>query len=152
PSKFQGAPSEDVDREWERFTKHPMLDGRSGRLGVPLSVIKQSPKAADADWVASAVELGEDRYMANLEVFHTAHCLNMLRKMIYPEYYGVYGAAERGHLEHCVETIRQALMCNMGMGLVTFHWVEGLEEPYSDYNTYHQCRDPDAVLDWAVRN
>jgi hypothetical protein len=151
-SKFQGEPNKQVDEAWERFTRHPMLDGRSGRLGVPFSDISRLPKAADEEWLASVVKLDEDKYMANLEVFHTAHCLNMLRKMIYPEYYKPYGAAERGHLEHCVETIRQSLMCNSGTGLVTFHWVRGIEEPYSDYNTYHQCRDPDAVLEWAIAN
>jgi len=33
-----------------------------------------------------------------------------------------------------------------------FHWIEGLDTPYPDYNTYHRCRDPDSVLDWALEN
>lgn len=76
----------------------------------------------------------------------------MLRKTIYPEIFAQDSRAQRSHLEHCIETLRQALMCNSGTGLVTFHWVKGSEEPYPDYDTYHQCRDPELVLDWALRN
>ncbi|KAF2738044.1 hypothetical protein EJ04DRAFT_391514, partial [Polyplosphaeria fusca] len=152
PSKFQGKPSKEVDEEWARFAQHPMMDGRLGRMGVPFSAIARMEKAADADWLASVVKLGDDKYMANLDLFHNAHCLNMLRKMIYPEYYTSYAAAERGHLEHCLETLRQAIFCNSGTGLVTFHWVEGIEDPYPDYNVAHQCRDPESMLHWALEN
>jgi hypothetical protein len=43
-------------------------------------------------------------------------------------------------------------MCNGGTGIAMFHWIEGQEEPYPDYNTFHQCRDPERVLDWALEN
>ena len=48
--------------------------------------------------------------------------------------------------DHCAETLREVLMCNSGVGLIMFHWANGLDEPYPDYNTFHQCRDNDAVL------
>ncbi len=59
---------------------------------------------------------------------------------------------ENHSLDHCIETIREALMCNSGTGLVMFHWIEGLDTPYPDYKTFHQCRDSDAVLNWALEN
>jgi hypothetical protein len=43
-------------------------------------------------------------------------------------------------------------MCNSGTGLVTFHWVSGRAEPHPDYDTLHQCRDPEQILDWALKN
>lgn len=55
-----------------------MLDGRLGRLSVPRHVVEQLDKASDNDWLDSIVKIehdGEERYMANLEVFHNVHCL-----------------------------------------------------------------------------
>ena len=37
-------------------------------------------------------------------------------------------------------------MCNSDLGLITFHWVKDNPTPYPDFNTWHQCRDPEAVL------
>lgn len=33
-----------------------------------------------------------------------------------------------------------------------FHWVKDLAEPYPDFNTWHQCRDSNLILDWALDN
>ncbi len=43
-------------------------------------------------------------------------------------------------------------MCSGGSGLVTFHWVKGLDEPYPDFNTWHTCQNPDSMLHWALEN
>ena len=141
PSIYQQPSVEEAEKQWARFTSHPMLDGTSGRLGVSKSAISRMKKAQhDKAWLDSAVKIGDDKYMVNLDIFHNAHCLNMLRKLLYPDHFSLYVnvVKERGHLEHCVETLRQAIFCNSGMGLVTFHWVKGIEEPYPDYNSYHQ--------------
>lgn len=54
--------------------------------------------------------------------------------------------------DHCIEAIRQSLMCNSGTGLVMFHWVNNVSTPYPDFNTWHQCRNADLILEWAVEN
>ena len=43
-------------------------------------------------------------------------------------------------------------MCNSGTGLVMFHWVNNVSTPYPDFNTWHQCRNTDLILEWAVEN
>ena len=43
-------------------------------------------------------------------------------------------------------------MCNSGTGLVMFHWVNNVSTPYPDFNTWHQCRNADLILEWAVEN
>ncbi|KAJ5798675.1 uncharacterized protein N7503_006180 [Penicillium pulvis] len=162
PSRFIGSPGVDaVDAEWEQFTKNPsqaFLDGRLGTLAVNRATVANLPLASDPEWINSIVRIShgdETRYMATLEMFHHIHCLNMLRKASYPDYFGedkMEAQMMRGHLDHCAETLREVLMCNSGVGLIMFHWVEGLDEPYPDYNTFHQCRDYDAVLNWALDN
>jgi hypothetical protein len=53
--------------------------------------------------------------------------------------------------DHCIESLREVLMCNPHGGeVILFHWMEDSDKPYPDYNTWHQCRDPNAILDWAL--
>jgi len=93
--------------------------------------------------------------MATLEFTHQLHCLNSLRKISYREYYeptDVFFKAHqetiRTHIDHCIEILRQNLMCTADVGLVTYEWVEGFSEPYPDFSTWHKCRNFDKVLDW----
>ncbi|KAE9367279.1 hypothetical protein N431DRAFT_320380, partial [Stipitochalara longipes BDJ] len=80
-------------------------------------------------------------YMATLEIFHQIHCL-----------VSAYPDVMRNHLDHCIEIIRQVLMCNADLGLITFHWVKDNPTPYPDFNTWHTCRDPEAILALAKEN
>ncbi|KAI3319117.1 hypothetical protein HD806DRAFT_510042 [Xylariaceae sp. AK1471] len=50
------------------------------------------------------------------------------------------------HVDHCLEIIRQVLMCNADTGLITFHWIANNPVAYPDFNTWHSCRDPEEVL------
>jgi hypothetical protein len=60
-----------------------MLDGRKGRLSVPRTAVENLDKAVDKQWLDSIVKIkhgDEERYMANLELFHNVHCL--VRKLL----------------------------------------------------------------------
>lgn len=52
-------------------------------------------------------------------------------------------------IDHCVEILRQTLMCYADPQIITFHWVDGWDGPVPDFNTQHSCRDPEAMLKWA---
>jgi hypothetical protein len=53
------------------------------------------------------------------------------------------------HFEHCVDVLRQQLMCTADPGMVTFRWVEGISGPYPEFKTKHVCRDYEALLGWG---
>ncbi|KAK2011971.1 hypothetical protein LZ32DRAFT_320239 [Colletotrichum eremochloae] len=83
--------------------------------------------------------------MGTLEVFHQLHCLDMIRRYTYPEFYPVDKFRTRkefmrDHIEHCIDMLRQALMCFGDTGLVTFHWVEDTRVPVPDFNTAPMSR------------
>lgn len=40
-------------------------------------------------------------------------------------------------------------MCHGDISLVTFNWVAGEHDPFSDFNVNRECRDWDRILDWA---
>jgi hypothetical protein len=56
---------------------------------------------------------------------------------------------EEAHLEHCVDVIRQRLMCTADASIVTFRWVKGLSTPYPNFHTQHMCNDYEGLLRWG---
>ncbi|KAI1291045.1 hypothetical protein F5Y03DRAFT_400990 [Xylaria venustula] len=57
-------------------------------------------------------------YMASLEATHQLHCLDMLRKFSFRDYYADKAAQFADphklltHMDHCTEMLRQVIMCN----------------------------------------
>ena len=44
--------------------------------------------------------------------------------------------------------LRQVLMCNADVGLITFDWVAGFRTPFPNFSTLHKCRDVEKVYEW----
>ena len=105
-------------------------------------------------------------------VNHQLHCVNLVRKATYFDYYQNRTVeftdksdTIRQHLgefspykfsectkrieDHCIDMIRQIVMCNADVGLVGAVWVEGAPGPYPNFNTWHQCRNFDNILQWT---
>ncbi len=45
--------------------------------------------------------------------------------------------------------LRQFVMCHADVGLITHRFVKDYPQPYPDFNTWHQCRNFESVLQWA---
>ncbi|KAL8626496.1 hypothetical protein Q9189_007809 [Teloschistes chrysophthalmus] len=107
-------------------------------------------------------------FLASVEVQHHLHCVlnltptqNFLRKSLFsPAYYhppSPHASLEftdppstiATHQAHCVEMLRQFVMCHADVGIITHRWVEGHPRPYPDFNTWHKCRDFEGVLAWT---
>lgn len=55
------------------------------------------------------------------------------------------------HIDHCVDTIRQYIMCNVDISMVTYGW-DPLERhgiPVPNFVAQHQCVDYDKFSQWA---
>ena len=48
--------------------------------------------------------------------------------------------------------LRQVLECGSDSQLILYHWVQGWPGPVPDFNTWHRCRNPDTILDWAAEH
>lgn len=59
----------------------------------------------------------------------------------------------RIHTTHCLDMIRQVLMCNPDVGVLGQVWWQPETAadpiPFVDFNTRHRCRDYEAVRAWA---
>ena len=99
----------------------------------------------------------EDAYITGLEVYHQLHCLDLLRKQLYPDRYG----ADRGmtpegkreywiHLEHCVDNLRQTIMCYSDISTIPWKFHERVGAEFPDAHTTHVCRDFDRLTEWML--
>lgn len=59
----------------------------------------------------------------------------------------------RVHTTHCLDTLRQALMCSPDIGVFGQVWWQPRGEPdptpFVDFNSKHRCRDFEAIREWA---
>ena len=52
--------------------------------------------------------------------------------------------------DHCIEILRQVLMCNADTGIITYEWVDGSHDPHPNFNTMHRCRNFDKLQSWNL--
>ncbi|KAI0833979.1 hypothetical protein F5Y06DRAFT_307310 [Hypoxylon sp. FL0890] len=146
-------PSPEVDAAWARIATadgvYPMSASDVVRAGKDPDLAVDAP----ASWGFPP----DKTKMMGIEAFHLLHCLNALRKSLittYDYYWGSrYGFAppavfER-HLNHCVDMLRQHLMCHADLEPFTFNWRKGQDKPYADFNIRKTCVDFDYLLEWA---
>ncbi|KAH5003448.1 hypothetical protein HBH70_220500 [Parastagonospora nodorum] len=95
---------------------------------------------------------GEDAYLAAFDSGHQLHCLDILRKETHKDYYFPQGidviAAVRwkNHVGHCLEALRQHLMCHATTELTTFMWVENRRDMQPDFGSKLQCHDYEDII------
>lgn len=142
----------------------PEVDAAWEGLGVNYrSVIVPASEAAASGLKPDQVQINEKYgggYPANVEGLHQLHCLNLLRKSLFYNYdhyhamhMGPFSNSDdvvRYHVSHCLDIIRQQLMCTVDLGVLgQVWWNEEKPEAYVDFNTKHTCRNFDAVRQWA---
>ncbi|KAJ6551767.1 hypothetical protein B0H19DRAFT_1264401 [Mycena capillaripes] len=89
----------------------------------------------------------EANYIVELDVFHNLHCLNMIRKGLHSDYYA--DAMEIDHLDHCIDWIRQALMCAGDTSVVVWQWDPKQNKTTFQGDVAHTCRNFDKLRDWG---
>ena len=55
------------------------------------------------------------------------------------------------HLHHCVDLLRQTLMCNAKLDLNMYEWWELALNPAPNFKVTMKYRNYDAILDWEDR-
>lgn len=150
PSIYRGDPSPEIDAAWDNLENVRVTS-------ITEEEVLKIGKTTDAIKIPSQFGGG---YMASVEVNHQLHCLNFLRKSLVPAYYAPpshHASVEftdqpsmiATHQGHCIEMLRQFVMCHADVGMITHRWVKDYPRPYPDFNTWHQCRNFEDVLQWT---
>lgn len=147
------SPSASVDAAWHEFE----LIRTFPISGADVRALGKDP--ATAVRYPTSYGLGSDAYVAQLDVFHQIHCLNLLRSTAWAEFSRDPAVGKRPysdlhwiHVSHCTEILMQNIMCTGSMDLVTFNWKQTQDLPFADFNVNHQCRDFDAIVKWQEEN
>ncbi|KAH8422004.1 dopa 4 [Colletotrichum scovillei] len=113
PSVLRQRIGKEADKEWHRIGDHvwPLIIGEADvrQLGKDPRVAVKIPED---------LGYGSDAYIAQTEVFHHLHCLDMLRREVsYEHYYEPKegprpgGAQHQAHIGHCFDILAQAIKC-----------------------------------------
>ncbi|KAG6359114.1 hypothetical protein INS49_012634 [Diaporthe citri] len=127
---YQGAPNAENNALWHHLYNKvgiSQIPASSARLEVP----------------SSPVPGHEDQHYIQLDVFHHLHCLNMIRLMLGKGW---------GHVDHCVDQIRQYLMCHADTTPLVWQWSERNKKYLTYMGMKHTCRDWDRFYGWAERH
>ncbi|KAK4158886.1 hypothetical protein QBC43DRAFT_348319 [Cladorrhinum sp. PSN259] len=53
------------------------------------------------------------------------------------------------HVDHCIDSIRQNLMCNADISMMGFRWVNDSLEPKPNFRGQHECVNWERIEEWA---
>jgi hypothetical protein len=56
---------------------------------------------------------------------------------------------EGSHISHCIDSIRQSLMCSSDISLIVWRWNETAQRMKVHGDIAHSCRNFDAIRQWA---
>ncbi|KAF2101010.1 hypothetical protein NA57DRAFT_74603 [Rhizodiscina lignyota] len=138
---YVGEPSKQIDWAWEELLRglYIDLDGEDAK----------SVRGHTIQWP------GTEKWFSGLNIYHSLHCLNLVRQGFYPDYYAMEGSAEHGslhadvHVDHCIDYIRQTLQCSADLSPIEWEWNTILNKPMFKADTAHTCRDWTAIDGWA---
>ncbi|KAI1488071.1 hypothetical protein F5X96DRAFT_647060 [Biscogniauxia mediterranea] len=98
----------------------------------------------------------QQRYVVGLDVFHVLHCVNMIRKLLHPEYYSESDMKDINqshddfnHIDHCIEYLRQSVTCSVDLTPIPFQWNDAQKLYKPSITGMHTCRNFEVVREWA---
>lgn len=117
----------------------------------------------------------DGKYFAIISVAHQLHCVDLIRKYMFREHYPDYPAfkdsesmivehvgtsdsshsmteqnvTDRHRTDHCIDFIRQNIMCNGDVGIMPFTDRGKDKPPKARFSGKRICRDFRAIQDWA---
>jgi len=118
PNRFRNAkkPDPKVHAAWEEFDTirtFPITADDVRKLGKDPELTVKYPEEYG---------LGPDAYVAQLDIFHQIHCLNLLRHLAWAEYGRDESHGKKPfsdlhwiHVSHCTDILMQNIMCTGNM-------------------------------------
>ncbi|KAI1171481.1 hypothetical protein F4777DRAFT_53750 [Nemania sp. FL0916] len=141
--KFGGSPGDEQDEAWDYLINGAFFN----------ATFEELSRAGES--LDNLAELSDGGYMASIGVYHELHCVRQLRLYIYRErYYPNITEEEnfylRNHLDHCLESLRETIMCNGNTAVSSFYWpTPDSRNPAVHSNAQAVCAKWDSIERWA---
>ncbi|KAH8813656.1 hypothetical protein DL96DRAFT_1757522, partial [Flagelloscypha sp. PMI_526] len=141
-TRWQGYTNE-VDDAWKELYNKSLQVNRIPKSQASLLPNRTYPIAGDP----------EGYYVMGLDVFHQLHCLNIVRMAFRKERYLDYATElSQDHVWHCVDAIRQSLMCNADISVNVWQWDDRHNKVMGRSTQAHQCHNFDKIRNWALEH
>lgn len=95
---------------------------------------------------------GDKVFLTKFDTPHQIHCVDMLRKLLHREHYGMLEANHTSHGDHCILSLFNYLSCHGTTDVMNFVWVEGSARYKADFEVTRQCRDLSALYDFYAEH
>ncbi|KAF4157218.1 hypothetical protein CNMCM6936_002633 [Aspergillus lentulus] len=142
-SIYMGPPSEENNKAWDDVHVAPAMVKISASDAAKL--VNKTVPIPDGSGYSSGY------YLIGLDVFHQLHCLDMLRKVLWGvDMHNPNDEEAMHHLDHCIEMIRQSLMCSADITVDVWAWNEEKQMVTVRADNMHTCRDFEAIRQWAL--
>ncbi|KAF3762728.1 hypothetical protein M406DRAFT_264782, partial [Cryphonectria parasitica EP155] len=142
---WQGPPTDEVDKAWDAIYRGV------GVIKIPKAQAEQLPNHT------LPIPGEEDGYIVGLEVYHQLHCLDFIRRALYPDYYGGDKSMNEQekkeywiHIDHCVDNLRQTITCYSDISTIPWKWMDRVQSEFPDAHTTHVCRDFEKLTEWML--
>lgn len=138
--QYVGLPSPEIDANWRALIDTQYLAfTEEQRPSVQVHMTK------DED---------EGVYRVGPDVFHSLHCIDLLRRTINGYLYAIPKEIADSrlkvlHLEHCVDFLRQLVQCTSDLTPIPLVHSKGAGVAIPDFEQVHTCRNFDLIRDWA---
>ncbi|RDK38163.1 hypothetical protein M752DRAFT_279150 [Aspergillus phoenicis ATCC 13157] len=105
----------------------------------------------------TSIPLGSGGYLGMLGVYHELHCVKWIRWALnqskYQDSLSDHDIIDLpAHISHCVDIVRQSVMCRANTAIVTYSWIKESRVPKTDFHAYSQCVDWDKFEAWADKH
>ncbi|KAK4505735.1 hypothetical protein PRZ48_003700 [Zasmidium cellare] len=154
-SRWRGPPSHELDEAWHDIARENLIlvtDDEVRAAGKDPAKVVRLPPQYESRYGPGALALTE--YGVELS------CLNWIRMYIHAEYYREHDDFHifeqnsdktlRPKLDHCIEVLRDSLMCNAGTSIITHQWIQDRPRMFQDLHLPKKtCKDFDALLRWT---
>ena len=121
-------------------------------LNTPHNVRVPSAEIARTNLTTIELADGSGDGLVQPIAYHMLHCLYNIYKYAHLDYYGEdpSGPAWRQHhTDHCVDNLRQFVMCHGGGGVSTFQWLEDRKLPWPVISDTEVCVDWNHYESWV---
>ncbi|KAK6815747.1 hypothetical protein PG987_016513 [Apiospora arundinis] len=142
-SPYIGRNATEVDEMWNRLYGPTLFHANRGELLDIVPAFAAHPGPND------------DKYIFGIYVFHQIHCINLLRKKINPAMYPPDPSnplLSVDHLNHCIEQLRQSVMCSNDVTPLSWHWDKTPGDATLFATLPHRCRKFDRIQSWAFND
>jgi hypothetical protein len=137
---YVGPPTDELDAAWEE-----LLRGRY----ITVTEAEAETAFGRPHGLYNDPEVG---YLVGVDVYHALHCVDEIRKALDRDHYynkqTKHGFPDRAHRDHCLDHLRQQLMCHADLTPIPVIWYEAHGRSFVQSDVIHTCRNWDMIQDF----